>query len=249
MSRDPHMFGLALNRGVGTVWFWIFLVLAHMDGCSLHVSKISKWRWINTTCLVWTCLNYWVAVIHSHFVSWGPENVYRNWRPMIPVISVPKIPFQPPICLLVLWGGCATMCYLPRLILNSPNWDSVKSPCFFPCILWYLGYLYSGIPLFCGILMVGIPLFFVAQCHARRFAKRRTHPTWFRRSFRWWMMPLSPNGSAEDWRRWTTCLRTNLNNVPQHVKRGLGDHQIILTVSSQVWDIPGLSTRTDPRGT
>ena len=173
MSRDPHMFGLALNRGVGTVWFWIFLVLAHMDGCSLHVSKISKWRWINTTCLVWTCLNYWVAVIHSHFVSWGPENAYRNWRPMIPVISVPKIPFQPPICLLVLWGGCATMCYLPRLILNSPNWDSVKSPCFFPCILWYLGYLYSGIPLFCGILMVGIPLFFVAQCPCRQMDLRR----------------------------------------------------------------------------
>lgn len=90
-------------------------------------------------------------MIHSHFVSWGPENVYWNRRPMIPVISVLKIPFQPPICRLVLWGGCATMCYLPRLILNSPNWDSVKSPRFFPCILGYLGYLYFwDTPIFRG---------------------------------------------------------------------------------------------------
>ena len=49
----------------------------------LFVLKISKWRWINTTCLLWTCLNYWVAVIHSHFVSWGPENVYWNRRSSI----------------------------------------------------------------------------------------------------------------------------------------------------------------------
>ena len=93
-------------------------------------------------------------MIHSHFVSWGPENVYWNRRPMIPVISVLKIPFQPPICRLVLWGGCATMCYLPRLILNSPNWDSVKSPRFFPCILGYLGYLY-----FWDTSIFGIPYF------------------------------------------------------------------------------------------